>query len=183
MKKYNYGYMIGIPLVLVMLVILGVTVKGLAMCMLVGLVGFILFFLINGVIYKITLRKMSKQLEGMEISQVFSGANSRMAIDTENNKIVLTFAWNPLKIYTMQLSNITSAKTCDYKSGSGIFEGTMRVAFIFEIDGIKVVINTFIAQGQKFGMDSNEVLTGIAKADAMVEILTSHLENKNGITR
>lgn len=181
MKKINLLYA-GTPIISIVLIILGLGLAttgqnaGVAAPLfIIGLVGLFGYLLGHKMIFKATQLKMKKQLETMEIDQVFYGKASIVAIDQTNDKIVLTFAYNPFKIYTLPLSSITRAYTKDYKSGSGIFEGTMQVAFLFEIDSQTVKINTLTAHRQKLRMDSEEVLTGISKADAMVEILTDHL--------
>ncbi|MFI3116265.1 MAG: hypothetical protein R3Y12_09025 [Clostridia bacterium] len=185
MKKFNILYAIGIPSLFWLLIIFAFTCNSvlkldlpaeiLAYLLIIGFVGFLATFFVHGFIYKSTIKKMDKQLATMQINQVFNGQSVRVAIDQTNNKIVLTFAYNPSKIYTLPLSSITKAQTNDFKHGSGFLEGTMRVAFQFWIDGQKVTVDTFTSSRQKFRMDSNEVLTGIAKADAMVEILSAHL--------
>lgn len=185
MKKINLFYAVGIPTLFALLMIFGFICNGvlqlnlsgevLASILIIGVLGLMLSPIVHGLIYKITMKKMDKQLETMQINQVFNGSSSRIAIDQTNNKMVLTFAYNPGQIYTLPLSSITKAYTKDYKSGSGIFEGTMQVAFLFEVDGQRVKINTLTAHRQKMSMNSHEVLTAIVKADAMVEVLTAHL--------
>lgn len=184
MKKFNLLYAIGTPTIFLLLVILGLANNDLGLgfstqlsanLIVVGSAGFFIFLFALKPIFKISCKKMDKQLSTMQPTYVFDGNSSKIAIDQENDKIVLTFAYNPLKVYTLPLSSITKAETNDFKSGKGVFEGTMRVAFEFWIDGQKISINTFVASRQKFKMDSDEVLTGIAKADAMVEILSAHL--------
>lgn len=184
MKKYNYLYIVGVPLFCILLCIIGTSSKNLGLdisnqlsanLFLIGIVLIFSFIFSISIFFKITCKKMDKQLENMNIDQIFYGNGSKIAIDQTNNKIVLNFKCNPFKIYVMSLTKVVKAKTNDYKSGKGIFEGTMRVAFEFWIDEQKITINTFRSQGQKFKMDSSEVLTGISKADDMVEILTNHL--------
>lgn len=185
MKKINVLYAIGIPAFFIMFMIFGIISNGvlkldlseeiLATLLIGGFVGFMATFFVHGIIYNSTIKKMDKEMQNMKINQIFNGRSTRVAIDQTNDKIILTFAYNPGKIYTLPLSSIESARTRDFRSGAGIFEGTMRVAFEFVINGQKVTIDTFTAHRRKMRMDSREVLTGISKADAMVEILTAHL--------
>lgn len=54
----------------------------------------------------------------------------------------------------------------------GILEGSSRVSFLFIIDGVQIRVNTFTSN-QRWRMDSDYILTGISKADMMVEILNT----------
>lgn len=58
----------------------------------------------------------------------------------------------------------------DGLSGAGFMAGSSRVSFLFIIDGIKVRVDTFTSN-QRFKMDSDYILTGISKADMMVEMI------------
>ena len=49
-------------------------------------------------------------------------------------------------------------------------EGSSRVSFLFNVDDVKIRVNTFTSN-QRFRMDSDYILTGISKADLMVKIL------------
>ena len=53
--------------------------------------------------------------------------------------------------------------------------GTNRVSFLFEIDGIKIRVNTFISN-QRWKMNDEHVLTGISKADMWGQVLAEAKE-------
>ena len=57
-------------------------------------------------------------------------------------------------------------------SGAGFLKGSSRVSFLFVVDGIKIRVNTFTSN-KRWRMDSNYILTGISKADMMVDVLKS----------
>ena len=56
-------------------------------------------------------------------------------------------------------------------------EGSGRVSFLFDVDGVKIRVNTFTSN-QRWRMDSNYILTAISKADMMVKILEEAHNNK-----
>ena len=57
-------------------------------------------------------------------------------------------------------------------------EGSSRVSFLFSIDGVRIRVNTFTSN-KRWRMDSEYILTGISKADLMVEILETAKSRSN----
>ena len=55
-------------------------------------------------------------------------------------------------------------------------EGSSRVSFLFNIDDVKIRVNTFTSN-QRWRMDSEYILTGISKADMMVEVIEKARSN------
>ena len=55
-------------------------------------------------------------------------------------------------------------------------EGSSRVSFLFNIDDVKIRVNTFTSN-QRWRMDSDYILTGISKADMMVEVIETARSN------
>ena len=60
----------------------------------------------------------------------------------------------------------------DGSGGPGFLNGTSRVSFVFLVDGVKIRVNTFISN-RRWRLESDNVLTGISKADVMVEVLNA----------
>ena len=123
-------------------------------------------------IYKQNQKKLEKQLNesGFERNHTFYGDGSMIVVDVTNGKIALLFFWNPFENFILPASRITKTWVDDGRSGAGIFEGSGRVSFLFTIDNIKVRVNTFTSN-QRWRMDSDYILTGISKADMMVNVL------------
>ena len=123
-------------------------------------------------IYKKNQKKLEQQLNesGFERNHTFYGNGSMIVVDIVNGKIALLFFWNPFEIFVLPASRITKTWVDDGKSGIGIMEGSGRVSFLFTVDDVKVRINTFTSN-QRFRMDSEYILTGISKADMMVNVL------------
>jgi len=123
-------------------------------------------------IYNHNRKKLEKELDekGFKRNQTFYGSGNMVIVDTENYKIAMLFFWNPFESYVLPTNRISKAWTDDGKSGAGILAGSSRVSFLFIIDEVKVRVNTFTSN-QRWRMDSDYILTGISKADMMVEIL------------
>ena len=123
-------------------------------------------------IYKKAQKKLEKELteKGFERNHTFYGDGSMIVVDVVHGDIALLFFWNPFENFILPASRITKTWVDDGKSGVGIFEGSGRVSFLFTVDNIKVRINTFTSN-QRWRMDSEYILTGISKADMMVEVL------------
>lgn len=125
-------------------------------------------------IYKQNQSKLEMELNdsGFERSHTFYSKASMVSVDVVNSRIAILFFWNPFKNYILPASRITKAWVDDGRGGAGFLEGSSRVSFIFEIDDIKIRINTFTSN-QRWRMDSEYILTGISKADMMVEVLNT----------
>lgn len=130
------------------------------------------------IIYKQKQKKMEAELEqsGFERNQTFYADGSTVVVDTENGKIAILFFWNPFQNYILPASRITKAWVDDGKGGAGFMEGSSRVSFLFNIDSVQIRVNTFTSN-QRWRMDSDYILTGISKADMMVEVIEKARSN------
>ncbi len=136
--------------------------------------GFLWWFFGGKWIHRLNLRKTGGQVKELEASgfvtnYLFKGS-CVVRIDVAHRKVALQFEMNPSHCYVIPAERITRAWVEDGRRGKWIFEGTRKVSFLFLADGIKVKVPTFFA-AQRYSMVSDEVLTGISKADLMVEIL------------
>ncbi len=115
---------------------------------------------------------LEKKLDetGFTRNQTFDGKGVEVIVDTKKGQIALQFFWNPFESYILPASRIGKVWVDDGKSGAGIMAGSSRVSFLFTIDEVKIRVNTFTSN-QRWRMDSNYILTGISKADMMIEIL------------
>ena len=129
-------------------------------------------------LFKRNSKNFEKTLDetGFKRAHTFYGRGKTVFIDTENGKIGLVFFWNPTKTYTVPASKVESAWVDDGKGGSGFMEGSSRVSFLFNIDDVKIRVNTFTSN-QRWRMDSDYILTGISKADMMVEVIEKARSN------
>ena len=124
------------------------------------------------ILFKQKQKKMEEELEqsGFKRNQTFYADGSTVVVDTENGKIEIIFFWNPFQRYILSANRITKVWVDDGKSGAGIIEGSSRVSFLFNIDDLKIRVNTFTSN-QRWRMDSEDILTGISKADMMAEVI------------
>ncbi len=124
------------------------------------------------ILFKQKQKKMEEELEqsGFKRNQTFYADGSTVVVDTENGKIAIIFFWNPFQRYILSANRITKVWVDDGKSGAGIIEGSSRVSFLFNIDDLKIRVNTFTSN-QRWRMDSEYILTGISKADMMAEVI------------
>lgn len=123
-------------------------------------------------LYKKKQKEFERSLDesGFARNQTFYAGSNMVVIDEKEGKIGLLFFWNPFETYVLPASRVGKIWVDDGKSGAGIFAGSARVSFLFEIDEIKIRINTFTSN-QRWRMDSEYILTGISKADMMVKVL------------
>lgn len=123
-------------------------------------------------IYKHEHKKLIAELDqmGFKRNHTFYGGSNMVVIDVENGKIALLFLWNPFQSFIIPATRVSRAWVDDGKSGAGFMAGSSRVSFLFDVDGVKIRVNTFTSN-QRWRMDSNYILTGISKADMMVKIL------------
>ena len=123
-------------------------------------------------IYKNAHKKLIAELDqmGFKRNHTFYGSSNMVVIDVENGKIALLFLWNPFHSFIVPATRVSRAWVDDGKSGAGFMAGSSRVSFLFDVDGVKIRVNTFTSN-QRWRMDSNYILTGISKADMMVKIL------------
>lgn len=131
------------------------------------------------ILYKQAQKKLTAELDqmGFQRNHTFYGSSNMVAIDVTNGKIALLFFWNPFQNFVISASRVSKAWVDDGRSGTGFMAGSSRVSFIFDVDGVKIRVNTFTSN-QRWRMDSNYILTGISKADMMVKILEEAHNNK-----
>ncbi len=135
--------------------------------------GSIMWWILGGkIIYKINKKKLEKSLDesGFKRNNTFYGDGCTVVVDQENGKIAMLFFWNPFDKFIISAKRITKAWVDDGKNGIGILEGSSCVSFLFTIDDVKVRVYTF-KSNQRWKMNSNYILTGISKADKMVNVL------------
>lgn len=131
---------------------------------------------------KIIFKKNKKRLEklfeeqGFVRNNTFYGDGAEVIVDVNAGKIGLQFFWNPSESYIISAKRITKAWVEDGKSGAGFMEGSSCVSFLFTIDNIKVRVYTF-KSNQRWKMNSDYILTGISKADKMVNVLETARDN------
>lgn len=182
-KKVNIGYLlayIGIPILLIIVcavVAIALDVSGsLAVVLLfVPIVLAVAWWSFGGnYLYDKKKEAFEKSLDaqGFVRNQTFNGGNCLVAIDIVNGKIALLFRWNMAQPYIFSAKRIQKAWVDDGRGGAGFMEGSSRVSFLFTVDDIKIRVNTFTSN-KRWRMDSDHILTGISKADMMVEILNS----------
>lgn len=137
-----------------------------------SMLSFIWWVFTGNFLYKRAQKRLEKELDesGFVKNHIFYGAGWTVAVDIENGKIAMVSFWNPSVSYILPADRITKTWVDDGKSGFGIFEGSGRVSFLFSIDDVKIRVNTFTSN-TRFRMDSEYILTGISKADMMVEVL------------
>lgn len=134
--------------------------------------GVIWYIMAGPVLFKMKKKKFFNDLEDMGFVQNYSfdGSGTQLAIDTVHKKIALLFRMNPFKSYVVPGSGISRAWVKDGRSGKGFMEGSSCVGFLFTYNGTSVQIPTFYSN-QRWAMDSDKILKGIAKADMMVDLL------------
>lgn len=128
----------------------------------------------GGVLYKQKKKQMKEQLgsSGFARNHIFDSSGCTVSVDVGHGKIAMLFRWNPFKLYVVPASRITRAWVDDGRAGAGFMEGSSRVSFLFLVDGTKVRVNTFTSN-RRWSMGSDYILTGISKADLMVEVLNA----------
>ena len=137
-----------------------------------SILSFVWWVFAGNFLYKRAQKRLEKELDesGFVKNYIFYGAGWTVAVDIENGKIAMVSFWNPSVSYVLPADRITKTWVDDGKSGFGIFEGSGRVSFLFMIDDVRIRVNTFTSN-TRFRMDSEYILTGISKADMMVEVL------------
>lgn len=181
-KKINYVYLlcyIFVPMAVAGLsLFIGYTFfldggHGAAICMFVIPLLAVLWWIFAGRnIYRLGKKRMVKQLDEMGIDrrQIFYSDGCVVSMDIKQGQIGLLFFWNPFRVQVTPAGRVTRAWTDDGAGGAGFMRGTSRVSFLFEIDGIKIRVNTFISN-QRWKMNDEKVLEGISKADLWVQVL------------
>ena len=137
-----------------------------------SILSFVWWVFAGRILYNKGKKKLEKELDesGFNRNQTFYGDGITVIVDTEKGKIALISFWNPFENFVLPANRITKTWVDDGRTGFGIFEGSGRVSFLFTIDNTKVRVNTFTSN-TRWRMDSEQILTGISKADKMVEVL------------
>ena len=125
-------------------------------------------------IFKQTRKKILARFaeENFKSDQTFFGRGCTVYVDEKQGKIGLVFFWNPKETFIIPADRVENAWVDDGRSGAGFMEGSSRVSFLFIVDGVKVRVDTFTSN-QRWRMDSDYILTGISKADMMVEVINT----------
>jgi len=172
---YLLGNIFGPVLVMVALLAIGLALPervGLILCM-VGVFAAIAWWSIIGrKVYEKSRDKKLGELKdtGFVPNHTFHADGCTVVADLVHGQVALLFRWNPGKVYVRPASVLTGVRVDDGRSGAGILEGSSRVSFLFTVEGIKIRVNTFTSN-KRWRMDSDYILTGISKADSMVQAL------------
>lgn len=181
-KKINYAYLLGYIFIPLIAAAVSITIgyfffhdggMGAVVCFFAIPFAAVLWWIFAGRnIYKLGKKRMIKQLDEMGIDrrQIFYSDGCVVSLDAEKGKIGLLFFWNPFAVQVAPAGRVTRAWTDDGAAGPGIMRGTSRVSFLFELDGIRIRVNTFISN-QRWKMNDQRVLEGISKADLWVQVL------------
>ncbi len=123
-------------------------------------------------VYDSTKEKTLAGLEaqGFTRNHTFNADGCTVSVDLNKGQIAILFRWNPGKVYVRPASRISKVWVDDGRGGAGFLEGSSRVSFLFTVDGMTIRVNTFTSN-KRWRMDSDYILTGISKADMMVEAL------------
>lgn len=136
--------------------------------------GFLLYFFSWRFLKKRNQAKTEEQLSELQksgfVTNVTFNGSCKVMVDTEQRMLALQFGLNPSCCYVLPAGRITKAWVNDGKKGRWIFAGSREVSFRFMVDGVKVKVPTFFSN-QRYAMNSKEIMTGISKADVMVELL------------
>ena len=191
-KKTNYGYVLAYILAPAALGALGVWMgraflwgdsQWAGLCDLGPLLLAILWWAFGGrIIFYGGKKKLLRQLDGIGVDhrQIFYSDDCVVSMDMEQAKLALLFFWNPFTPYLVPAGRVTRAWTDDGARGTGILRGTGRVSFWFEVDGVKLRVNTFLSN-QRWRLDDDRVLEGISKADMWVHVLEQARRQEAGV--
>lgn len=181
-QKINLPYLLAYVLVPALLMVLGFWLAAIfnkgTMAVVMGfgvpVACFLWWVLAGRLIYKHKQKKLVQELEqaGFVRNQTFLGRGCYVVVDVNHGQLALLFFWNPFQTYVLPASRIEKAWVDDGRGGSGFMEGSSRVSFLFQIDGVSIRVNTFTSN-KRWRMDSDYILTGISKADLMIEVLES----------
>ncbi len=139
----------------------------------------VLWYCLAGrLIYKSGVRKLKAEMEGEDL-YTFNGRGSTVIVDVERSQVGLVFFWNPMAVFIIPANRIDKVWVDDGRHGAGFMEGSSQVSFLFRVDGVTVRVYTFTSN-KRWRMDSDYILTGISKADAMAEVLTTAIRGKEG---
>lgn len=179
LQKINIVYLLlnifGPVLVMVAAVVLGVILPQ-QVGMIFAMAGFafavVWWSFLGRKVYDSTKEKKLAELEaqGFTRNHTFNADGCTVSVDLNKGQIAILFRWNPGKIYVRPANRISKVWVDDGRGGAGFLEGSSRVSFLFTVDGMTIRVNTFTSN-KRWRMDSDYILTGISKADMMVEAL------------
>lgn len=112
------------------------------------------------------------ELEGTGFipNHTFNAGGCTVSVDLNHGKIAILFRWNPRKVYVRPASALSNVRVDDGRQGVGFLTGSSRVSFLFTVDGSDIRVNTFTSN-RRWRMDSRYIVTGVKKAEAMMEAL------------
>ncbi len=181
MKKIDPVYML-VTILLPFVVLIGLLVLGVNLPEQAGLilsivgVGFCALWwaFLARKLYEIRRDKTIAALsaQGFHANQTFNADGCTLAVDLERGDVAFVFRWNPKQFFIRPAGVLTDLRVDDGKGGAGFLEGSSRVSFLFRVEGKKFRVNTFTSN-KRWRMDSDYILTGISKADVMVEALVA----------
>ena len=186
LQKINFLYLL-LNIVAPVVFMIGMTVLGLALPQQIGvffsIVGFggamLWWCFLGHKFYEKTRGAQIRKLEesGFVPNHTFNADGCTLIVDLVNAQVALIFRWYPGKAYVRPASALSNVRVDDGRGGAGFLEGSSRVSFLFTVDGMNIRVNTFTSN-KRWRMDSDYILTGISKADTMVEALTAAGANK-----
>ena len=180
-QKINWFYLflntLGPAVFMVGMIALGVALPqqfGL-LCAFIGFGGAVLWWSFLG--HRQYEKKRDRRInalteQGFTCNHIFNSEGNSLIVDLAHGQVALIFRWNPGKTYIRPASTLSDVHVEDGRSGGGPLAGSSRVSFLFRVDGIKIRVNTFTSN-RRWRMDSDYILTGVSKADMMVEALRS----------
>lgn len=182
LQKINWLYLL-LNIVGPVVFMIGMTVLGLTLPQNIGVIFSIIGFggamlwwcFLGHKVYEKTLDTQMKKLEegGFTPNHTFNADGCTVVVDLVKGQVALVFRWNPGKAYVRPASALSNVCVDDGRGGAGFLEGSSRVSFLFTVDGNKSIrVNTF-SSNKRWRMDSDYILTGISKADVMVEALVA----------
>lgn len=190
-KKTNYGYLLAYILTPAALMALGLWIGntvfedgeiGGVMFNMCSFIAAVLLWIFGGrIVYFFAKKRMLKQLDGagFDRRQIFYSDGCVVSVDAARAKVALLFFWNPFAPYVIPAGRVTRAWADDGAGGRGVLRGTNRVSFLFEVDGVKVRVNTFVSN-QRWKLNDGKVLEGVSKADLWVQVLDQVRQQKAG---
>ncbi len=183
-KNINMGYLLGYILGPIAVVVLCYAIGnvcfhdggvGAVVCFMGAPLLAALWYIFAGkMFYKSAVKKMEAAMDaqGLTRNQTFNGRGCTVCIDMDKGMVGLAFFWNPFTHYIIPASRIGETWVDDGCHGAGIMKGSSQVSFLFRVDGVKVRVYTF-SSNRRWRMDSDYILTGISKADLMVEAIAA----------
>ena len=184
---YTLVYFVVPVLVFAVAAVIGIKFELLGTAAVISFFGPVVFAILwywigNPLIYKLRKKKLEKELDvmGFVRSYTFYGGSTVTVIDEQNANIALLFRFNPFCPYIFPASRVKKAWTDDGRMGKGFMEGSSQVSFIMLIGRTKIRVYTFTSN-RRFTMTSDQILTGISKADLVVEILKNAHDKSKGM--